>query len=88
MLSFKNIIKDTLKTPTGKWSRKSLTMFTSFVISIILGGYIVISDRFLDEELNRYAIEVFDAFMILTGAMSGVTVLDKKFLNKEKTEEV
>lgn len=85
---FKNIIQDTLKSPNGKWSRKSLTMLSSFAISIVLGAYIVISDRILDEELNRYAIEVFDAFMILTGAMSGVTVLDKKFLNKEKTEEV
>jgi len=81
-----SIFEDTLKSPTGKWSRKSLTMLTSFGISIVLGAYIVVSDYLLDEEVNRYAIEVFNAFMILTGTLSGVTVLDKKFESKEKTE--
>jgi succinate dehydrogenase hydrophobic anchor subunit len=81
-----SIFDDTLKSPNGKWSRKSLTMLTSFAISILLGAYIVISDYLLEEEVNRYAIEVFSAFMILTGTLSGVTVLDKKFESKEKTD--
>lgn len=81
-----NIFNDTLKSPNGKWSRKSLTMLTAFAISILLGTYIAISDYFLEEEVNRYAIEVFNAFMILTGTLSGVTVLDKKFESKEKRE--
>lgn len=80
------MFEDTLKSPTGKWSRKSLTMLTSFIISILLGAYIAVSDYLLDEEVNRYAIEVFNAFMILTGTLSGVTVLDKKFESKEKQE--
>ncbi len=71
------LFKDTLQGPNGKWSRKSLTMFVSFAISIILGFYIVISDYILNEEINRYAIEVFSGFLILTGALSGVTVFDK-----------
>lgn len=79
----KNLIKDTLKNPQGKWSRKSLTMFASFAFSILLGTYIVVSDKILDEEVNRYAIEVFDSFMILVGALSGVTVLDKMVPNRE-----
>ena len=80
------LLDDTLKSPTGKWSRKSLTMLTSFVISILLGGYIVISDYLIETQINQYAIEVFNAFMILTGTLSGVTVLDKKFESKEKSD--
>lgn len=71
------LIDDTLKSPDGKWSRKSLTMLVSFVICVILGGYIVVSDKVLDQEVNQYAIEVFDSFMILVATLSGVTVLDK-----------
>jgi len=62
-------------------------MLTSFVISIILGTYIVISDRFLEGDVNEHAIKVFDAFMILVGTLSGVTVVDKMFPSKEKNED-
>jgi hypothetical protein len=80
------IITDTLKSPNGKWSRKSLTLFVSFVISVILGFYIVVSDYILDKEINKYAIEVFNGFMLLTGAMSGITVADK--FTPTKKEEI
>jgi hypothetical protein len=71
------IFNDTLKGPSGKYSRKSLTMFISFSISIILGIYIVISDYILNKEINKYAIDVFYGFLMLTGGLSGVTVWDK-----------
>lgn len=71
------ILNDTLKSPNGKWSRKSLTMFVSFKVAILLGFYIVISDYILDKEINRYAVDVFQAFMLLVGALSGITVWDK-----------
>lgn len=88
MLKLEKLINDTLKSPSGKWSRKSLTMFISFVISINLGTYIVVSDYVLKQEINRYAIDVFQGFLILTGALSGVTVWDKMSnSNKIKTEE-
>lgn len=77
------LIKDTLQSPSGKWSRKSLTMFVSFIISIILGSYIVLSDYILKVEINRYAIDVFESFMLLTAALAGITVADKKIINKE-----
>jgi hypothetical protein len=77
------ILKDTLQSPNGKWSRKSLTMFVSFIISIILGTYIVASDYILKSEINRYAIDVFSSFMLLVGALAGITVADKKLINKE-----
>jgi hypothetical protein len=78
MTIFQKIINDTLKTPkTGKWSRKSLTMFVSFIMSIIIGIYIVISDYFLHEEINRYAIDVFYGFLVIAGGTSVLTVWDK-----------
>lgn len=86
MASGYKIIIDTLKSPNGKWSRKSLTLFVSFVISLILGFYIVVSDYILDKEINKYAIEVFNGFMLLTGAMSGITVADK--FTPTKKEEI
>lgn len=85
MLKLEKLISDTLKSPNGKWSRKSLTMFVSFLISINLGTYIVISDYVIEKEINKYAIEVFNGFLLLTGALSGITVWDK-FSNNKKEE--
>jgi hypothetical protein len=81
------IFEDTLKSPNGKWSRKSLTLFVSFIISIVLGFYIVTSDFILKREINKYSIEVFNSFMLLTGALSGITVADKFTPNKNNTKE-
>jgi hypothetical protein len=77
------IINDTLKGPDNKWSRKSLTAFISMVISVLTGAYIVVSDYFLDREINQYAIMVFYGFLGLGGGTLGLTVIDKI---KNKTE--
>lgn len=83
-----DILKDTLKSPNGKWSRKSLTMFVSFITSIILGTYIVISNYITETPINQYAIDVFQGFLLLTGALSGITVWDKQnMFGKNKKEE-
>ena len=71
------IINDTLKSPNGKWSRKSLTMFVSFMMSILSGIFILLSDKFLHSEINRYAIDVFFGFLLLSGGTSAMTVWDK-----------
>ena len=73
----KKIINDTLKSPNGKWSRKSLTMFASFLATVLLGIKIVFS-----KEVNTSAIDVFQGFLLLVGALSGITVWDKQNLNK------
>jgi hypothetical protein len=86
MLRLEKLINDTLKSPSGKWSRKSLTMFTSFIISINLGTYIVVSDYVLEKEINRYAVNVFESFMFLTAALAGITVADKKLTNKKEED--
>lgn len=81
------VVSDTLKSPDGKWSRKSLTSFTSFAIAITIGIYIVSSDFFLTKEINKYAISVFDSFIILAGYLLGVSVLDK-LQNKNKLKGI
>jgi len=82
----RKLINDTLKSPNGKWSRKSLTLFSSFVVSLVLGFYIVLSDFFLKVEINKFSIEVFDSFMLLVAALTGATVADK-FAPKTKKLE-
>jgi hypothetical protein len=80
------IINDTLKSPNGKWSRKSLTMFTSFMVCIVLGGYIVIANYITVTPINEYAIDVFQGFLLLVGALSGITVWDKQNMFNNKIE--
>lgn len=77
-----NIINDTLKT-NGKWSRKSLTIFATFVFILILGTFIVISDKILEKEVNRYAINVFDSLLVFEGLLMGLSEASKKFINKQ-----
>jgi len=72
------ILNDTLKSPNGKWSRKSLTMFASFAVSVILGAYIVCCNLFTATPISEKAIDVFQGFMMLTGVLSGVSVWDKQ----------
>lgn len=82
-----NIINDTLKAPNGKWSRKSLTMFSSWIMSILSGSFILVSDYFLKKEINQYAVDVFYGFLLLAGGTSAMTVWDKirnKVNNKEE----
>lgn len=81
------IFDDTLKN-NGKWSRKSLTMFVSFIMACCTGIYIVASDYILiGKEINRYASDVFNGFMVLVGALAGITVADKFTPKKENAEE-
>lgn len=78
----KKIINDTLKT-NGKWSRKSLTIFITFIFILALGTFIVISDKILEKEVNRYAISVFDSLLFFEGLLMGISEASKKFMNKQ-----
>ncbi|WP_026755045.1 hypothetical protein [Sediminibacter sp. Hel_I_10] len=71
------IINDTLKNHHGKWSRKSLTMFFSFVMAVIVGLWIVMIHYFTERPVNQYAIQVFYGFLMLSGGTSALTVWDK-----------
>ena len=87
MSTIKNIIDDTLKS-RGKWSMKRLTAFVVMVFVLALGVFIVISDKVLDREVNRYAIDVFQSLLFFEAALMGINEFGKKLENKEpKTEE-
>ena len=62
-------------------------LMTSFVVMMLLGAFIVMSDSVLDVEINRYAIDVFDTLNLFVLALAGVTVADKKMKNKENEGE-
>lgn len=76
------IIDDTLKV-NGKWSRKSLTVLVTFVFILMLGTFIVISDKILKKEVNKYAIEVFNSFLVFETLLMGLSEASKKFVNKQ-----
>lgn len=79
MNTIRKIINDTLKSPEGKWSRKNLTMFTSFVVAIIIGFFIVVN-------YEQSATEIFYGFILLSGGTSVLALYDKikgKQINKE-----
>lgn len=71
------LISDTLKNPQGKWSRKSLTTFVSFINAIAVGWFIVVA-----ENVNIYAISVFYGFLGLGGGALALTVIDKMNIKK------
>jgi hypothetical protein len=79
----KKIIQDTLQS-NGKWSRKSLTILTTFVFILALGTFIVISDKILEKEVNRYAINVFDSLLVFESLLMGLSEASKKFVNKQE----
>lgn len=76
------IVDDTLKTD-GRWSRKSLTTITTFIFVMLLGTFIVISDKILERAVNQYAIVVFQSLLFFLGALMGLTEVSKKFINKQ-----
>jgi hypothetical protein len=88
MKAIKTIINDTLKSPNGKWSRKSLTMFSAWIAALSSGLFIHISDYFLPKEINPYAIQVFFGFLMLAGGTTAMTVYEKLKTNiNNKSEE-
>lgn len=73
----KKLLNDLLKSPTGKYSRKSVYALIFLIFLISIGTFIVI-----DDTRNEDAKEVFDSSLIFLGILLGLTAADKKFLNK------
>ena len=65
-----DIINDTLKNRNGKWSRKSLTAFSSFFIAVMYETIL----PFFALPTKEY---VFITLITLTGSVLGLTVWDK-----------
>lgn len=64
------LVNDTLKSPNGKYSRKSLTMFTSYGVAIIMGFYIVVC-------YSEHALFVFYGFLAMATGQSILALKDK-----------
>lgn len=81
------LLDDTIKKCNGKYDKQAITMLVSFAISIALGISNTIMSYVLNITNNNTADNVFNSFMILTGAMSGVNVYNKIVDIKAKKEE-
>lgn len=79
----KKFISDTVMIK-GKYSMKRVLVSISFPYTLLLGIYIVISDRLLGlKTVNPYAIQVFLGMLaFITGAL-GITAYAKKQEQKE-----
>lgn len=71
------LLNDLLKSPTGKYSRKSFMILVTFIFTLLLGTYIVLA-----EVLNVYASGIFDSLLIFLTALTGGAIYDKKVINK------
>lgn len=75
------LLNDILKL-NGKYSKKAIYAATAFLVAIVLGVFIVVSDLFLKQEVNRYSIEVFETLLLFTATLLGIAEAGKKFINK------
>lgn len=67
------ILNDLLKSPNGKYSRKSFYGLVTFVYVLGLGVYVTITNG---------STGVFDSMLIFLGTLILSTIADKKLLNK------
>jgi hypothetical protein len=72
----KKIFQDTLM-KNGKFDKQALTFFASFLISCVLGISNTIASYVLQMPNNPTADNVFNAFMTLTGVLSGANIANK-----------
>jgi hypothetical protein len=71
------LIDDTLKTPKGKWSRTSLTMFTCLFAAL----------WYLAFELMNHQKFYIEAFYALLGVATGMKWIDVVDKHKSKVNE-
>lgn len=76
------ILRDTVQTPSGKYSMKRVTAFVVMIAILILGTFIVVSDKILGEVINPYGIQVFNGLLLFETALLGINEVGKKILNK------
>ena len=87
---FKKLIDDTLKSPNGKWSRKNLTTFVSFVIAILLSFIIIGGNISFKIPIDNNAVIIIFGFLTMAGYQGSLALKDKidnrnSSLNKEET---
>ena len=68
--AIQKLIDDTLKTPKGKFSRTSLTMFTCLITALVYLAYETIKN-------NTFHIEAFFFLLSVAVGLKGIDVIDK-----------
>ena len=76
-----NILNDILK-ENGIYSQKRVYAFMVLIFTLLLGAFIVISDKILTKVVNPYAVQVFDSLLLFLGVLISAAVVDKKLTNK------
>jgi len=88
------LIKDTLQI-RGKYSMKRMLVAVTFPLTMAIGIFIVISDKYLGlKVVNSYAIQVFNSLLLFISVLVGINAYSKKAELKtlenivtDKTEE-
>ena len=75
------ILNDILK-ENSIYSIKRIISIVTFVFMILLGVFIVVSDKFLLRVVNPYAIQVFNSLLGFLILLLGITEVGKKFATK------
>lgn len=66
----------------GKYSIKRVYSAIVLIFSLVFSTYIVVSDFFLHEEINKYAIEVLEILILFTGGLLGMDEFNKSLTEK------
>lgn len=68
---------------------KRITILVTFIFIILVGSFIVLSDKVLQSVVNPYAIRVFEGLLIFEASLMGIAEFGKKFTNRveQKDEE-
>ncbi|MBC7845553.1 MAG: hypothetical protein H7Y10_03575 [Flavobacterium sp.] len=75
------ITNDILK-ENGIYSIKRVMAIIILIFDLLLGVFIVISDKILDKVVNPYAIMVFNSLLAAVMTLVVASVIDKKFTTK------
>lgn len=76
-----NLLNDILK-ENNVYSQKRVYAFIVLLLTLLLGAFIVVSDKILDKVVNPYAIQVFNALLTFLAVLISAAVVDKKLTNK------
>jgi hypothetical protein len=71
------IFEHTLKKPSGRWDKQSLTFFLFMNLTVIMGIGNTIASYAFGITDNKMAYEVFTTFAFITMGMSGTTIINK-----------
>ncbi len=78
----KNIII-TIITVEGEYSIKRVFALIAFIVAMLIGIFIAVSDLYLDTKvINSQAKDVFDSLLLFISVLIGMTEVSKKITDK------